>query len=93
MKHIHNKIQAFISAFMPDIHHLPSRKAAKNALFFLGIFGLATLFYSQVNAAVNIDTSLSNNVMTIQQLIVKDGSTWKIDLSNLGIKLNLGAPL
>jgi hypothetical protein len=78
---------------MPDIHHLPNSKVAKNAIFFLGIFGLATMFYTQANASVNIDTSLSNNVMTIQQLIVKDGGTWKIDLSNLGIKLNLGSPL
>lgn len=70
MTKLHNAMHSFAKQFLPDLHHLPTHTGAKNALFFLGLFGFGTMMFSQVSANVNISTSLSNSVMTIEKLIV-----------------------
>ncbi len=97
MTKLHNSIHWFAKQFLPDLHHLPTHNGAKNALFFLGLFGFGTMLFSEVSANVNISTSLNNNVMTIEKLrVTTDGqvnSPWKVELGTNGIRLDLGTPV
>ncbi len=76
MAKLHNAMHSFAKQFLPDLHHLPTHTGAKNALFFLGLFGFGTMMFSQVSANVNITTSLNNSVMTIEKIrVTTDGQT------------------
>lgn len=96
MKKVHDGIHSFAGYFLPDLHHLPSSWIAKNLLFFLGVFGFWSMFRNQVSANTNISTSLSNNVMTIETLLVTNNGlpsgSRVVRLWSAWLQINLGAP-
>lgn len=96
MKKLHDGIHSFASRYLPDIHHLPKNAFAKNALFFLSIIGFSSMLRQQVSANTSISTSLNNNVMTIENLVVTSNGTptwtWRVRLGAGWVQINLWSP-
>lgn len=88
MKHI----TRYTNNLIDRMTRLPDSRIGRGLSIIAGVAGLI-LLVGQTYADIDVQTALSNNITTLQQLRTTitgiPTATWKVDISHLGIKLNI----
>lgn len=88
MKHI----TRYTNNLIDRMTRLPDSGLGRGLSIIAGVAGLI-LLVGQTYADIDVQTALSNNITTLQQLRTTitgiPTATWKVDISHLGIKLNI----
>lgn len=86
-----SRLSQDIEKFYPNETLLPKNAFAKGVLFTLGVVGFATMFLqpsvAQDGGNLSVDTSLTNNIMSVGKLRVINWSTTSVILDSSGIQL------
>ena len=86
-----SRLSQDIEKFYPNETLLPKNAFAKGVLFTLGVVGFATMFLqpsvAQDGGNLSVDTSLTNNIMSVGKLSVINWSTTSVILDSNGIQL------
>ena len=92
MQSFSSRLSQDIEKFYPNASLLPKNVFAKGVLFTLGVVGFATMFLQpsiaqDSNNELSVSTSLTNNIMSVGTLQIKNWTTTSVVLNSTGINL------